>query len=289
MMNNPRANSPDHKILPHVVANNFLFFNSDFCPLGQRGWLTLLEKQVNFKYIEVNCFNPTSEETQLFWEVSPHHRVPAGIYHGKNVYESMPFCKYVDEMFPENPLCPTAPYQRWKARLLIQEVNEQYVPMFYKVLFEKDPNRWELNKNNMTKVLKFFDDELEHSGGPWLLGEQFTVVDIALLPFVERTHLLLPYYRNWDPIQNFQNLKKWMQAGFGRDSFKITVAERTNESLSCHPYKATKREEYLREVFEAGTLTTSVEELALFLGDRYKQEFTTTTHQWTTSKQRRLI
>jgi len=245
------------KILPHVADNKFLFFNADYCPVGQRGWMTLIEKKVDFKYIEVNCTNPADEVTKLFLEVSPKGTVPAGIHRGKNIHESIPFCKYLDEMFPENPLCPTAPYQRWKAMYLLQEVNNEFVPKLYKVLQDNHPDKRERNKKEFTKVLEFFEKELEHCGGPWFMGEYFTIVDISLLTYFERMQHLLPHYLKWDPMLNYRNLRRWSELGFSRESFKITSANRSEQSITVQPFRCSVRADYLREAFDAGAFDTN--------------------------------
>jgi len=255
------------RILPHIADNKFVFFNTDYCPMGQRGWMTLLEKKVDFKYFEINPMDSTSEETKCFWEVSPRRTVPAGIHHGKNIHDSVPFCKYVDEMFPESSLCPVAPYQRWRARVLIREINEEFVPLFYKVLFEQDASKWENFKKLMMEALECFDNELAHSGGPWLMGEQFTIVDISLLTFVEHMQALIPHYRNWDPLSNYEHLKKWMERGFERESFKTTASDRTPESIAVQPFKSRKRVDYLREVFEANIISSKIGDIYWYLGE----------------------
>jgi len=247
---------PNPKILPHLSNNQFIFFNADYCPFGQRGWMTLLEKKVDFKYVEVNCFNKTLENTKLFLEVSPNGTVPAGIYHGKNIYESVPFCKYVDEMFPANNLCTNTPYHRWEALTLLNDASENFVPTFYKVLCENDSEASKEHRAKMKDILKNFNQQLERSGGPWFMGKQFTLVDISLLSFFERMVVLFPYYRDWDPFQNaeLQELTRWMDAGFARESFKITSADRSEQSMIVQPFKSRRRADYLREVYQAYVL-----------------------------------
>jgi len=239
------------RFLPHVQDKKFLFFNTDWCPMGQKGWMTLLEKQVDFKYVEVNSFDKDSEITKLFLEVSPKGLVPAGVHYGKNIHEPIPFCYYIDEMFPETCLWPTSPYQRWKALYLLGEISEEFVPKLYRILCEQNPAKMDQHKTDFEEVLRFFDKQLEEHGCSWLMGEQFTLVDISLLTFAERMQALLPHYTQWDPVQKHQNLKRWMENGFQRESFKITSAVRSEQSMRVHPFKALNRVEYLIETFDA--------------------------------------
>lgn len=44
------------------------FYCAWFCPFAQRAWIALLEKGVNFEYIE---YNPYKEKTKEFLQLNP--------------------------------------------------------------------------------------------------------------------------------------------------------------------------------------------------------------------------
>jgi len=242
--------SPNPRNLPQMSSSKFIFFNADFDPCGQRGWITLLEKKVGFKYVEINCFNKDLEMTKLFREVSPSGTVPAGIHYGKNLNESIPFCKYLDEMFPENSLFPGSPYSRWEAHALVHKINDNFVPTFYKTLTEQNAVRRQEHQQHLLSLIREFNEQLAKSGGLWLMGNQFTLVDIALLPFCERIKVVLPYFNNFKvpTTEEYRLFNEWMERGFQRESFRITSADRSEQSMRVQPFKSRKRVEYLREI-----------------------------------------
>ena len=49
--------------------------------------------------------------------------VPAAVHKGKNLYESLPICFYLEEAFPDSkPLWPADPYLRFRGRILLDLV-----------------------------------------------------------------------------------------------------------------------------------------------------------------------
>jgi glutathione S-transferase len=233
----------------------FLLFNADYCPLGQRGWITLLEKKVEFKLVEVNAFNRSLDMTKLFLEVSPSGQFPGGVHNGKILFNDLALCKYLDEMFPHNSLFPGTPYSRWEANMLLVKINTELVPLFYKVLECKSPQKAKAHQSSLLELLKYFNNQLAKSGGPWLIGEQFTIVDISLLTYAERMVVLFPHLNDFEipKTEEYCLFHNWMQKGFQRDSFKVTSANRSEQSMKTHPFKAITRAEYLREVYGHAT------------------------------------
>jgi len=101
------------------------------------------------------------------------------------------------------------------------------------------------------EIIRLFNEQLAKNGGPFLMGEQFTLVDIALLPFCERMNVLFSYYKNFEipKTEEYSLFHEWMKRGFQRESFIITSADRSDQSMRMQPFKNRKRLEYLREVY----------------------------------------
>jgi len=63
-----------------------------------------------------------------------------------------------------------------------------------------------------------------HSKGPYFLGDQFSIADIALLPFLERFSVSLKHYRGFDifAVPNTDRIKLFYEKASARPSFQKT-------------------------------------------------------------------
>lgn len=97
---------------------------------------------------------------------------------------------YIDEQYPANPLLPPAPLLRARCRLAIDFIDRSICPSFYKYLQEQDKSKWEALEIQLVEhMLSFGKQILENDAkysatkGDYYLGGQFTLVDIALIPW----------------------------------------------------------------------------------------------------------
>jgi glutathione S-transferase len=72
---------------------------------------------------------------------------------------------------------PSESQVRITCKISIDQCSDDFVPTFYQVLTsqEKEP------QIKLLSHIRDFNQQLEKSGGPWFMGEQFTLVDISLL------------------------------------------------------------------------------------------------------------
>ena len=98
--------------------------------------------------------------------------------------------EYVDEAYPSNPLLPADPLLRARCRLAIDFINRSICPSFYKYLQEQDDSKWDTLKEQLLQHMASFgkqilenDEKYSSEKGDYYLGGQFTLVDIALVPW----------------------------------------------------------------------------------------------------------
>ena len=116
--------------------------------------------------------------------------IQAMLKHDYCLAESLVLMEYIDEEYPSNPLLPKSPLLRARCRLAIDFINRSICPSFYKYLQEQDGSKWNHLKDKLLQNLFSFgnqilenDRKFSHKQGDYYLGGQFTLVDIALIPW----------------------------------------------------------------------------------------------------------
>jgi len=170
-----------------------------------------------------------------YLKLNPKAQVPTLVHDGHVVRESSIICNYIDDVFPEPALKPASPQgrahmQEWiknSDESLYQSVSSLSFSMVFRdrlngmgeeareAHFAKqtDIDRTHRQRSCVDlgnrspyvlravvaweKMLNEIEAALE-KGGPWILGEQYSLVEIALGPFVTR-------------IQDLQILPIWME------------------------------------------------------------------------------
>jgi glutathione S-transferase len=159
-----------------------------------------------------------------YMKLNPNGVVPTLVHDGRVVIESSVILYYLDEVFPSPPLMPRDPLQRAKVRI-VNKIVDEYVhnsctiltfatafrPWFAGLTGEqidqrlaKSPlkKRSEYKRDVALNGLdsKFAREALEHhekllrlideAGGGWIAGPDFSLADIAVIPYVLRLDLL---------------------------------------------------------------------------------------------------
>ncbi len=192
---------------------------SNVCPFAQRTHMTLIEKGLEFTIREVDL----ADKPAWFDEVSPYSKVPVVRIGSKVVWESAIINEYLDERYPQSPLMPRDPWLRAQARIWIDYCNSRWVTDFYGLLSAADAERREALRSRVIGDL----ETMERDGlaalcdGPYWLGADVSLVDVAFWPFFER-FALLTHYRQVSIPGTCPRLLGWCEAMAGRRSVRET-------------------------------------------------------------------
>jgi glutathione S-transferase len=191
-----------------------------------------------------------------YMKLNPNGVVPTLIHDGRTIIESSVILYYLDEAFPAPPLMPRDPHERAKVRMVNKLVDEYvhnacviltfgtaFRPWFAGLTGEqidqrlaKSPlkKRSEYKRDVALNGLdsKFAREALEHyekllqlideAGGGWLAGGEFSLADIAAVPYVLRLDLLR-MSRLWD---GRPGVASWYKRVLARPSIKRELLER---------------------------------------------------------------
>jgi glutathione S-transferase len=190
-----------------------------------------------------------------YMKLNPNGVVPTLVHDGRVVIESSVILYYLDEAFPEPPLMPREPLERARVRM-VNKLIDEYVhnsctiltfatafrPWFAELTGEEIDQR--LARSPLRKRTeykrdvalygldsKYAREALEHHAkllrliagaeGGWLAGPDFSLADIAAVPYVLRLELLR-MARLWDA---HPGVAAWYKRVLARPSVKQAILD----------------------------------------------------------------
>lgn len=237
--------------------------------------IALAEKDMGWEghYLDVlagDQFDPA------YLKLNPKAVVPTLVHDGLVVTESTVICEYLDDINPAPPLRPSTPGGRARMRLWTKTVDEDLHPCIVDITFvvshrhtvmakgEENTRRFidgapdsvsrerrhgwihkgvqSPDVQNSVGVYRKALDRMERAldDGPWLAGEDFSLADIGVVPYVNRLYML-NMARLWEGTH--PNIEDWFRRIRARPSF--------DEGIEKH-LPAGSREDLVRNGREGG-------------------------------------
>jgi len=201
----------------------FTLYNAPQSTCSQRVRFVLNAKGLAFDEVKLNLL----EGDQLkpdYLKLNPNGVVPTLDHDGAIVIDSTVITEYLDEVSPDGSFTPEDPVARARMRALMHFIDEMpaaavrvptfnlaFLPSFQKMsrdafvaMAESKPLRREfmltMGQTGFPKIemdaalarlrraYERMDAEIKKSDGPWLLGKQITLADVAAVPALVRMH-----------------------------------------------------------------------------------------------------
>jgi glutathione S-transferase len=230
----------------------FTLYNAPQSTCSQRVRFVLNAKGLPFDELKLNLL----EGDQLkpdYLKLNPNGVVPTLDHDGAIVIDSTVITEYLDEVEPDDSFTPEDPVARARMRALMHFIDEMpaasvrvptfnlaFLPSFQKMsredfvaMAESKPLRREFMltmgqtgfpKAEMDAALgrlrrsyERMDAEIEKSGGPWLLGKDISLADVAAMPALVRMHDL-----NMPDWQDLPRVVTWFDNIRAQAAFKPT-------------------------------------------------------------------
>ena len=185
------------------------------CPFCHRCQLVLLEKGAAFRTVQIE----RSKKQDSKHVLSPYMRVPVLWHDGRPVYESSIINEYLEEVFPTPALLPEDAVQKALARFWIDFCNTRFMPAYFNLLKERNPERRARLKADLMDHLKFIETVALANvteAEPYWMGHDVTLVDYAFYPFFER-FASVETYRDITVPADHQRLRGWLNTMHGRE------------------------------------------------------------------------
>jgi glutathione S-transferase len=190
-----------------------------------------------------------------YLKLNPNGVVPTLVHDGVPIIDSTVICEYLDEIFPQVSMTPPTALGRAQMRAWLRYIEEVPTPAvrypsFNRVLvhnlkrmskaeFDKAADKRPLRKHfyhrmgqegfppedidaamwDLNQTYDRMERALGETGGPWTLGAQFTLVDVCLVPSVDRM-ADLGYARMWE--KGHPRVTEWWARICARPSFQAT-------------------------------------------------------------------
>jgi glutathione S-transferase len=191
----------------------YLLVSFKTCPWVQRAAIVLREKKIDFEFRHIEPDN----RPDGFLAISPHKKVPVlRVDDSVSLFESNAIAEYLDETVSPR-LQPSDPVER-----AVNRAWTDYVPTFaetvtgaayadteadYQKAVDKIPVPFERLERALTK----------QGNGPLFNGEQYSLVDAAYAPFLQR-HFFLDRIKRIGQIDKFPRLSAWAETLMKRPS-----------------------------------------------------------------------
>lgn len=233
-------------------------FATDTCPFAQRTWIALLEKEDNpfepklFDLKLVNAYDKSVATNAEFLSVTPGGMVPAALHRDHKFFNSLLLNEYVEEaIHPKKSLVPATPEGKWKMRLFIEK-NTPLTEAIMPLIQARTSDAKILQNNKVLELVRVFESYL---AGPFAMGDQFTLADIAFVSVFERLITVGGHYTGFaiPTTAEYAKTNTWWANVIKRDSVGITRGNRTAASLSLYPAESKTRDAYLIEMMEPYT------------------------------------
>ena len=199
------------------------------CPYAARAYIVLKELNIPFETQEVSG----RPKPDWYLKINPRGKVPAIKIPTENnavVYESAIICEYCCDTQPETTLMPTDAIFRAEVRLLNDHCDTVLTPAQFTFFMNKDEDKDRELSADLEKALLVYEEQLEKTGGPFLMGEHFTLADVHVLPFMLRLVVSLRQFKQYEiPADRFPKLLKWYELCSQRDS--VQAASLTDEKI----------------------------------------------------------
>lgn len=225
---------------------------------AQKVRFVFAEKGLDFDSHEIDLLAGQQHE-EWYVKLNPKHVVPTIEHQGHVLTESSLIIQYLDAIADTNPLMPQDPYAQYQAGKWIRLIDDAVHPAAPVITFAIGPRPMllqqpeEVREANIAAMpnersrairrsviehgvkapefagaLKVFMDMLDQmeealSNGPWLVGDQISLADASVLPYVVRLeHMALGRLFTQD---NRPRVRRWFTEIEQRPTYQKAVAD----------------------------------------------------------------
>jgi glutathione S-transferase len=192
--------------------------NHAWCPYCQKVWLWLEEKQIPYRIKKVTMFC-YGEKEDWYKAMVPSGMLPALELDGRLITESDDILLALEQVFgPLSVSLQDIPALRRLERLLFRAWCQ------WLCCPSRSAQEEEYYRSLFLDVVEQVESALAQSSSPFFLSE-FSVADIIFVPYVERMHASLFYYKGYELRRSNPRLSQWFDALETRSTYRGTQGD----------------------------------------------------------------
>lgn len=154
-----------------------------------RPWLALKRTGAPFREIEIQLRQGAASDAAIAAH-SPSRQVPVLKVGDLTIWDSLAICEYLAETYPEAQLWPADPVLRALGRSAAAEMHGGFQALRGEcpMALEEAPHALDISeaaRKNVRTIVERWDQLLEKSGGPFLLGD-WSIADAFYAPVATR-------------------------------------------------------------------------------------------------------
>ncbi|HSH42924.1 MAG TPA: glutathione S-transferase N-terminal domain-containing protein [Arenicellales bacterium] len=188
-------------------------FSAPDCIFSHTCRFVLLEKAVECDIVDTTQPNAAEELAQ----VNPYNETPALVDRELIIYGAQIINEYLEERLPHPPLMPVDPVNRARARLIMMRFDREWLSAYARAAARGKPLTTEHRKEIRDGLISMSP---ALSDQPYMLGEEFSLVDCVIAPFLWR----LPVMGIELPHQA-QSVIDYGERLFSRPAFAASLTE----------------------------------------------------------------
>jgi glutathione S-transferase len=235
-----------------MISSGLILYHGMASTCSKKVRMCLYEKNADFesRLLDLQKFEQHSTE---YLAINSNGVVPTLVHNGRSITESSVIIEYIDDVFPAIPLSPEDAFERAQMRLWIRFSDEVAYKAVYAPTWQKLRHRAEegLAGENLTGTLSkiptaerrdrwqrmaqggFTQTEIDAAyqlmqtcldraekqllKTNWLAGKNFSLADIAILPFIDRIANLRPEFLVG---MERRSVREWLSRAKNRSSFE---------------------------------------------------------------------
>jgi glutathione S-transferase len=205
-------------------------YSAKLCPFAHRTRLTLAEKGVKARVIEVDLRN----KPPSFAALSPQGEVPVLKIGDTYLTDSAVIDEYLEEVLPDPALLPADPALRARARYWIRFADRRLYPSTKRLLLAVEADARGAALAAVREDLLFLQRHAfgADAFGPYWMGARLTLVDLTYVPWFEQSPMLEAMFGfTWPP--GTAPLRQWYEHVAARPA--VAVESRGGE-FYIHEY-----------------------------------------------------